>query len=409
MKSDVVILGEVVFDRATRGLFLKDGCPVDLRNKSKAVLIYLLQRPNQTVAKSEIQSEIWTDVIASDESLVQCIADIRRIIGKDARKVIETVPREGYRANVQATPPHGPVTPWLVGAGAAAAAFAVVLWLWPGALMPDKAPQQSMTLADATIRLPGTDNEAAYLELLQGRVSANRFSLDESLSAERHFRQAIAFDPNFARAHAELGTLLAIRFENNWSILEEADKQKALYYAKRAIDIDPELWLGHYAMGRLLSVFEDLDAAERHLEMAMSLKPENEDARAYLGVVLNFQGKAEEATAILDQAIASHPSPPHWYFFALGHSLFNQRDYHSALDALDTCLDLTKNSPYCLRYQIAVYGELGEAAKAQAATRAYEAMGFQGSVSEIVSLMSFHHPDDLLQLETGLRLAGLPD
>ena len=48
-------------------------------------------------------------------------------------------------------------------------------------------------------------------------------------------------------------------------------------------------------MGRLQSVFANLEEAERHLRIAMSLKPENEDARAYLGIILNFQGKADEA------------------------------------------------------------------------------------------------------------------
>lgn len=44
---------------------------------------------------------IWSDVAVSDESLVQCIADIRRVIGKDARKIVERVPREGYRMHLQ--------------------------------------------------------------------------------------------------------------------------------------------------------------------------------------------------------------------------------------------------------------------------------------------------------------------
>ncbi len=407
MKSDAVDLGRVRFDRQSRSLSSKDGRPVRLRNKSKAVLAYLLQRPNQTVSKSDILRDVWTDVIASDESLVQCIADIRRVIGRDARKVIETVPREGYRANIE-LPQNKPrkFSPFPLFAAAAASVVAGVLLFQSGV---PSAPQNvpAVMMADATPRIPGTDDRAAFLELLQGRVSANRFSLDESLIAERHFRRAIAYDPNFARAYAELGTLFAIRFENDWSILVEADKEKALYYAQKAISLDPDLWLSHYAMGRLQSVFADLEEAERHLRIAMSLKPENEDARAYLGIVLNFRGKADEAVIILDQAITTHPEPPFWYFFGLGHSLFNIGEHQKAEQALESCLELAQNSPYCLRYQIAVYGELGDLAKAEAAVEAYESMGFEGSVSDIVSLMTFHHPDDLHQLEAGLRRAGL--
>lgn len=95
---------------------------------------------------------------------------------------------------------------------------------------------------------PGTSNTEDYLQVLLGRVSANRFSSDESLIAERHFRRAIELDPNFARAYAELGTVFAVRFENGWTVLQAGDKKKALYYANKAVVLDPQFWLGHYAL-----------------------------------------------------------------------------------------------------------------------------------------------------------------
>nr|WP_281496080.1 winged helix-turn-helix domain-containing protein [Marivita sp. S6314] len=380
---------------------------MQLRNKSKAVLSFLAQRPNRTVAKSDILEEIWTDVIASDESLVQCIADIRRTLGADARRIVETVPREGYRLNVETaedTSLRMPVAGWIA---ALSASLALAWWVWP--VGPDGAPPVAPAgqIASASTP-PGTQSEAAYLEVLQGRLSANHFSLDDSLTAERHFRSAIALDPEYARAHAELGTLLAVRFENDWTVLYEADKQKALYYAQRAVNLEPDLWLGHYALGRLHSVFRNPDMAEAHLRTALSLKPENEDARAYLGVVLNLQGDAEAATTILRQAIATHPNPPFWYYFGLGHALFNTGQYASAKAALNTCLSLSEGSPYCLRYLIAVNGEIGTPAEAAAAMRTYEALGFKLTVDDIASTLAHYRPKDRARLETALRLAGVP-
>ena len=203
--------------------------------------------------------------------------------------------------------------------------------------------------------------------------------------------------------------MLAVRFENDWTVLEDADREKALFYAKNAVSLDPELWLGHYALGRLHSVFSDMDLAERHLEKAMSLQPDNEDARAYYGIVKNFQGDAESAVSILEQAVLSHPNPPYWYYFGLGHALFNAGRFDQAEAALDSCLDLAEKSPYCLRYLIAVHGETGNVTGAEAAARDYASTGFNLSVEAIMALVTFHHPDDRTQFEQALRMAGIPD
>jgi tetratricopeptide (TPR) repeat protein len=91
----------------------------------------------------------------------------------------------------------------------------------------------------------------------------------------------------------------------------------------KAVALDPELGLSHYALGRLHSVFANLEIAKTHLQRVMALQPENEDARAYYGVILNFQGDAERALEILEPAVASHPNPPYWYYLCRGTALFS--------------------------------------------------------------------------------------
>lgn len=105
MNLDELHLGDIRFNPTTRVLTLKDGRPAQLRNKSKDVLRFLVKNPGRTVTKNEVIEAVWSDVAGSDESLVQCIADIRRVIGKDARRIIETVPREGYRVHLGADAP----------------------------------------------------------------------------------------------------------------------------------------------------------------------------------------------------------------------------------------------------------------------------------------------------------------
>jgi len=73
-----------------------DGNEAELRAQSLAVFLYLASRADSVVSKGEIFSAVWSDVSVTDDSLVQCIADIRRMLGDTDRTVLRTLPRRGY-------------------------------------------------------------------------------------------------------------------------------------------------------------------------------------------------------------------------------------------------------------------------------------------------------------------------
>lgn len=76
------------------------GQPISLRDQSMSVLVHLAERPNCIVRKDEIIAEVWPDTFVTDDSLVQCIKEIRRAIGDHERKVVETLVKRGYRLNI---------------------------------------------------------------------------------------------------------------------------------------------------------------------------------------------------------------------------------------------------------------------------------------------------------------------
>jgi len=61
------------------------------------VLRLLIANVGQLVTKDELQNAVWPGIVVTDDSLVQCIGEIRKALGDDARKLVETVPRRGYR------------------------------------------------------------------------------------------------------------------------------------------------------------------------------------------------------------------------------------------------------------------------------------------------------------------------
>jgi adenylate cyclase len=48
------------------------------------------------VHKNEIMAEVWRDAVVTEDSLTQCIADIRKAIGDGEHRVLRTVPRRGF-------------------------------------------------------------------------------------------------------------------------------------------------------------------------------------------------------------------------------------------------------------------------------------------------------------------------
>lgn len=86
-----------VFDPAQAELWDKAGARVSLRLQVREVLRCLACKPDQVVTKDELMRAVWPGVVVTDDSLVQCIADLRRALRDDDRRIVQTEARRGYR------------------------------------------------------------------------------------------------------------------------------------------------------------------------------------------------------------------------------------------------------------------------------------------------------------------------
>ena len=127
--------GELVLN-LDRGCLQKDGADLALRPKAFEVLRYLVERAGRLATKDEMVQAVWPNVIVSDDSLAQCIRDIRKVLDDDGERYIRTVPRRGYMF-VADTAPVGTVHgPSVVGAteappaGRNAARTSWLSWSW---------------------------------------------------------------------------------------------------------------------------------------------------------------------------------------------------------------------------------------------------------------------------------------
>lgn len=80
----------------TRGCLLRGAQEIKLRPKPFDALKYLVENPGRLINKAELIGVLWPDTAVTDDSLVQCMMEVRRALGDEAQQIIKTVPRRGY-------------------------------------------------------------------------------------------------------------------------------------------------------------------------------------------------------------------------------------------------------------------------------------------------------------------------
>jgi TolB-like protein/DNA-binding winged helix-turn-helix (wHTH) protein len=87
--------GGMTLDLA-RGLLRNGGGDVRLRRKSFDLLIYFVTNAGRLLSKDELLQAVWPGVFVTEDSLVQCVKEIRRAVGDGEQVLIKTIPGRGY-------------------------------------------------------------------------------------------------------------------------------------------------------------------------------------------------------------------------------------------------------------------------------------------------------------------------
>ncbi len=96
----IIALGEFQFSFKNNQLLDPSGKVAHLRRQSSEVLAYLVAHRGETVSKADLFENIWAKNFVTDDSLTQCIADIRRALNDNDHSIVQTLPKKGYRLNV---------------------------------------------------------------------------------------------------------------------------------------------------------------------------------------------------------------------------------------------------------------------------------------------------------------------
>jgi len=79
-----------------RGALLADGAECVLRPKSLALLRLFVENPGHLIDRDEIMQTVWPGVFVTDDSIAQCVSDIRRALSDGDQSLLRTLPRRGF-------------------------------------------------------------------------------------------------------------------------------------------------------------------------------------------------------------------------------------------------------------------------------------------------------------------------
>lgn len=163
----MLLLGRVRFDLETRRLYDRDG-DIFLRPQSLEVLLSLARHRGEVVEKEALIGEAWGHLHVTDDSLTQCISDIRKSIRDKRRHIIRTVPRRGYMLNAteltedaDRPPPRRPAL-LAVASVALLASFGLGGLKLADTLSHARPADAPPSLAVMPFRNPGADPREAY-------------------------------------------------------------------------------------------------------------------------------------------------------------------------------------------------------------------------------------------------------
>ena len=207
-----------------RQTLLRNGEEVRLRAKSFDVLAHLIRHAGKLVTKQEMLDAVWGEVAVTDDSLVQCLVEIRRALG-ETQDVIKTIRSRGYlldavvhpgamvaveaRSNVVATT-SGASNRWRLGVAGVLAVALVLGWAaWD---QISRGPEGTVATARPVSREETLNPDARRAFEEGASLMMGRRSQVELQQARQAFERAVVLDPQFAPAHSALSNVLTILF-----------------------------------------------------------------------------------------------------------------------------------------------------------------------------------------------------
>jgi adenylate cyclase len=203
----------------------------------------------------------------------------------------------------------------------------------------------------------------------RGNEVIHRYNGAAMVEARGLLEQALAIDPDYARAWAWLGMVNAIdaglRLTGEWS----PDRMpEILAQIQRAIALEPDLPIAYVALSQAQGLARDFPAALAAAERCIELAPNDADCLFVMGKANMDLGQVEKAVHYMEQSLDLNPTPPIFFPAFYATALWGVHRPDAALRATDECLSRAPGFWRCRKDRIVSLVELGRLAEARTET-----------------------------------------
>jgi DNA-binding winged helix-turn-helix (wHTH) protein/Tfp pilus assembly protein PilF len=307
-----------------------------LEPKAMEVLVCLAKHDGEVTSKEELIRTVWANTFVGDDVLTRCISDLRKAFDDDpkAPRVIETIPKRGYRLLETVEPLASQKPNWIEQIVSAIRRLrsrertrgSIIVAVFMGlafVLVVKSSPWIARVYNNRGVVLQNRGDLTSAIHDYQRAISLN------SRYAEAHYNMADAYEeiPSYDKALEQYQ--LAIDADaafypayNNLSrlyILRRRDYGSALRLLDHALSLGPKEPSVRYSLyknyGWANLELHNLGQAEQNLRSAVGLDGGRGGAHCLLAKVLDAQGKADSALGEWESCVAyseSQEVEPEW-------------------------------------------------------------------------------------------------
>jgi adenylate cyclase len=248
-------------------------------------------------------------------------------------------------------------------------------------------------------------NFDAYDFLLRARPALQRPTRAGLVEARELLRQAIALDPGYAAAHAALGETFHAAVSMGWAENPDEYWQRVQRHTDDALKADADNVRALVLRGRRFIAYNRYAEAEREIERAIVINPNDAEALAGRGNVLVWLGRTDEAIETLELALRIDPELNTYDRFALALAYYLKKRYPDAIEMAE--LNLRK-SPDAHFNRVVLAAAQAQAGRAADAERTADVLKSRDPTFDAMSFGNkFRNPKDLARLREGLNKAGI--
>jgi TolB-like protein/Tfp pilus assembly protein PilF len=219
-----------------------------------------------------------------------------------------------------------------------------------------------------------TANPGAYELLLKGRFYFNKAGTVETHDkAVEYYEQAVAIDPAYALAYAELAD--SYGYGGGRGLDEKQRQIKRRAAAQKAFELDPNLAEAHFALANIKRDAWEWPEAEREYRRAIELNPNLWRAHSGYATYISLMRRHDEAIAEIKRARELDPLSL-LVNANIGNIFYRARRNEEAIEALKKTLELDPNYSQVHRLLGQVYAAKGM--NREAITEFQEAIRLRG-------------------------------